>query len=93
MYLYYNCTRAVKFSNSRQRLNFEEGGRSAILRRGGHLVHKIKNILDERRGGRFFDREEGGPLLYAFGGSYGGRDGGRRGGHFCMHLVRVMERG
>ena len=44
-------------------------------------------------GGRFFDREEGGPLLYAFGGSYGGRDGGRRGGHCCMHLVRVMERG
>ena len=48
-------------------------------RRGGHLVHKIKNILDERRGGRFFDREEGGPLLYAFGESYGERVGWRRG--------------
>ena len=31
MYLHYNCNSAVKFSNSRQRLNFEEGGRSAIL--------------------------------------------------------------
>ena len=29
--LYYNCNSTVKFSNSRQRLNFEEGGRSAIL--------------------------------------------------------------
>ena len=77
MYLYYNCTRAVKFSNSRQRLNFEEGGRSAILRRGGHLVHKIKNILDERRGAAFLTERRGGHCcMHLVGVMEGGMEGG-----------------
>ena len=44
-----------------------------------------------RRRGHFFDREEGGPLLYAFGGSYGGRDGGRRGGHLVHKIKNILD--